>query len=294
MRKKYGNDLLYSIFYAAIEVEAWGATAIYREDGPVNAGAPFIRRPEDILDLEVPSVQDHPRLAEVLETTAQLQRAAAGEVPVVGVVMAPFSLPVMQMGFGPYLLLMHRQPELFERLMALNEEFCVAWANAQLAAGATAITYYDPVSSTTIVPRSTYLDTGHEIARRTLARIDGPTATHFAAGRCLEIVDDVAKTGTAIMGVSVEEDLAELKTASAGRLTLLGNLNGIEMARWTPETAEQAVKTAIAKAGRGGGFILSDNHGEIPWQVTDDVLLAIGEAVRKWGRYPLDWIDEAC
>ncbi|MGR8935731.1 MAG: methylcobamide--CoM methyltransferase MtbA, partial [Gammaproteobacteria bacterium] len=45
----------------------------------------------------------------------------------------------------------------------------------------------------------------------------------------------------------------------------------------------------IAKAGRGGGFILADNHGEIPWQVPEAILLAIGDAVERWGRYPLDW-----
>jgi len=74
-------------------------------------------------------------------------------------------------------------------------------------------------------------------------------------------------------------------------VTLLGNLNGIEMRHWTPEQAESAVKRAIAAAGRGGGFILADNHGEIPWQVPDEVLLSIRETVDRWGRYPLDWIE---
>lgn len=51
------------------------------------------------------------------------------------------------------------------------------------------------------------------------------------------------------------------------------------------------MKQAIAKAGRGGGFILADNHGEIPWQVPDEVLLALREAVDLWGTYPLDWVE---
>ena len=38
---------------------------------------------------------------------------------------------------------------------------------------------------------------------------------------------------------------------------------------------------------QGGGFILADNHGEIPWQVPDGVLTAIAQAVARWGRYPL-------
>ncbi len=95
-----------------------------------------------------------------------------------------------------------------------------------------------------------------------------------------------------MVGVSAMEDLAELKKATGARVSLLGNLNGVEMRRWTPQQAEWEVKRAIAKAGRGGGFVLADNHGEIPWQVPQAVLLAIRDAVVRWGRYPLSWIDD--
>ena len=213
------------------------------------------------------------------------------DVPIVGAVMSPFSLPVMQLGFEAYLDLVFERPDLFDRLMAVNEELCVAWANAQLAAGATAIGYFDPVSSTTVVTPQAYLETGFKVAQRTIARIKGPTATHFASGLCAGILDDVAQTGTAIVGVSGEEDLAALKRAVAGKLTLLGNLNGITMRRWSADQAEAEVKAAIAAGAPGGGFILADNHGEIPFQVPEDVLHAIAAATRRWGRYPLDWLD---
>lgn len=130
-----------------------------------------------------------------------------------------------------------------------------------------------------------------DVARRVLPRIQGPTATHMASGRVMPILGDIADTGTAIVGVSALEDLAELKAAAHGRVTLLGNLNGIEMRRWSPEQAEFAVRRAIAKAGRGGGFLLGENHGEVPYLVPDEVLLAISAAARRWGRYPLDWIE---
>jgi uroporphyrinogen decarboxylase len=175
--------------------------------------------------------------------------------------------------------------------MQTNIAFSVAWSNAQLAAGATAICYFDPLSSSTNIPRDLYLKTGQQVAKRALAEIKGATATHMASGRCLPIMSDIADTGTAVVGVSALEGLAELKTAAKGRVSLLGNLNGIEMRRWTPAQAEAEVKWAIAKAGRGGGFILSDNHGEIPFLVPDEVLLAIRDAVDRWGRYPLDWVE---
>jgi uroporphyrinogen decarboxylase len=130
------------------------------------------------------------------------------------------------------------------------------------------------------------------VAKRALPQIKGPTATHMASGRCLPIMGDIADTGTVVVGVSTLEDLPALKTAANKRVTLLGNLNGIEMRRWTPQQAEYAVKRAIAGAGRGGGFILSDNHGEIPYAVSEEILLAIGDAVERWGCYPLDWVEE--
>jgi uroporphyrinogen decarboxylase len=289
MWRKYRNDCLYAFFYAALEVEAWGGEVIYSADGPPNAGQPLIRRPEQIRSMEPPAIAATPCLQRVLETIRQLRAQSRGEVPIIGIVMAPFSLPVMQLGFEAYLWLMAEQPELFEQLMRLNEEFCVAWANAQLAAGATAICYFDPLSSTTMVPREQALRMSFPIIRRTLARFHGPAVIHFASGRCLPLAAELAQSGAVGVGVSMLEDLAALKAAFAGKLGLLGNLNGIAMRRWSQAEAEAAVKAAIAAAGPGGGFILSDNHGEIPFQVPEETLLAISEAAHRWGTYPLSW-----
>lgn len=289
LQAKFGHDCLYAFYYAALEVEAWGGEVIFNNDGPPNAGLPIIRQPEDISRLIPPLIETSPVLQRVLETTRQLAKRTQGEIPIIGVVMSPFSLPVMQMGFEAYLLLLHEQRDLFNHLLRLNEAFCVAWANAQCAAGANAICYFDPVSSSTIIPRSLYLETGFPCARRMLARIPAAVAIHLASGCGLPIVDDLAATGTAMIGVSSSEDLASFKQICHGKVGLLGNLNGITMRRWTPVEAEAAVKDCITKAGIGGGYVLADNHGEIPWQVPDDVLFAIAEAVRRWGQYPLHW-----
>jgi uroporphyrinogen decarboxylase len=285
LRQKYRGDCLYPFFYAPIEVEAFGGEVIYRDDGPPNSGEPFLRQSKDIDSLTAPDVGSSRCLGKVLEAISGIKAKVGDEAPIIGIVMSPFSLPVMQIGFDKYIELMHEDVDRFWKLMRVNQDFCVQWANAQLAAGATAICYFDPVSSATIVPREKYLETGFKVASATLSRITGPTATHLASGRCLPMVDALAKTGTAAVGVSALEDLADVKKACQGKLTVIGNLNGIEMRRWTPQEARAAVKNAIDKAAKGGGFILSDNHGEIPWQVPDEVLQEISEAVHDFGRY---------
>lgn len=288
LSKKYHSDCLYPFFYAPAETEAMGAEVIYVDDGPPNSGRPPIAAPQDIKALVPPNPEEAPSLAKTLDAIRGLKARVGDTIPIVSVVMSPFSLPVMQMGFDKYFDMMIEDRDTFWTLMKHNEAFCVAWANAQLAAGSTAITYYDPVSSPTVTSRELYLETGFKIARRVLPQINGPTAIHFASGRTLEIADEIIQTGTKVVGTSTIEDLSELKNAFAGKVSVLGNLNGIEMRTWSPEQAENIVRDAIQKGAPGGGFILSDNHGEIPWQVPDEVLHAISDAVRKWGRYPLD------
>ena len=287
MRKKYKNDCIYSFFYAPIEIEAFGGDVIYSEDGPPNSAEPFIKNFNQIKELQSPKIKESKVLNKVLDATEKLKKSVKDEVPIIGVVMSPFSLPVMQLGFDKYFELMYFYKDFFDRLMLINKEFCVNWANAQLEAGATAICYFDPVSSSTIIPREKYIDTGFPIAKNTIGKINGPTATHFASGSCISIIDDVAKTGTAVIGVSSLEDISILKEKCKNKLTVLGNLNGVEMRRWTTTEAEEIVKQTINKAAPGGGFILADNHGEIPFQVTEDTLMAISNAVNKYGHYPL-------
>lgn len=291
VRDRLKHDFYYGFFYASLEYEAWGGESIFREDGPPNSGEPILKKSSEIINLESPRIRENRQLCEVLRAIEMLKSHAGEQVPIVGVAISPFSLPVMQMGFDHYIDLIFEQPDLFEKLMQINEEFCVAWSNAQLSAGATAICYFDPVSSTTIIPPELYLKTGFRIAQRTIKRIQGPTVTHFASGRCFSILPDVMRTGTAVAGISVEEDLAQVKAACKGKLSILGNLNALEMRHWTAFDAEERVKNAIAGAGIGGGYILSDNHGEIPLQVPEETLFQISEAVQHWGSYPLNWVD---
>ncbi|MCP4752393.1 MAG: hypothetical protein GY866_15980 [Proteobacteria bacterium] len=183
LRKKYDNDCLNPFFYAAVEVEAWGAEVIYYDDGPPNSGEGIIQRKEAIRDLAVPIVRRTACLTKVLKAIEMLKEKVGDEAPIMGVAVSPFSLPVMQMGFNRYIELIYEEPDLFDRLMKVNQAFCIEWANAQLEAGATAICYFDPVSSVSIVPRDIYLKTGFKVARETISKINGPTATHLESGR---------------------------------------------------------------------------------------------------------------
>ncbi|MCK4507045.1 MAG: hypothetical protein KAU27_00790, partial [Desulfuromonadales bacterium] len=114
-REKYRHDCYYSFFYAPIEVEAWGGEVIYVEDGPPNSGRPVIQETSQINQLVAPDI-NVACLQQVLHATASIKASMPDEAPIIGVVMSPFSLPVMQMGFPAYLNLIYEQRELFWKL----------------------------------------------------------------------------------------------------------------------------------------------------------------------------------
>ena len=290
LQQRYRSDCLYTFAYAAIETEAFGGEVVFADEGPPNAGEPLLNRLDDIPRLTLPELGSSPGLQRILAITRGLKQAVGDSVPIIGVVMSPFSLPVMQLGFEPYLELLYFRPQLFAQLMALNSAFCVNWANAQLAAGATAICYFNPLASPTIIEKATYLKTGYPLDCQTLAKIKGPTATHLASGITLPVLDEIIASKTAIIGFGQGDDVALLKARAQKRIALLGNLNGIEMVNWSPAKTQATVKTLIRQAGSGGGFLLSDSHGEIPYQVPPQVLTTITETVAEWGQYPLNWI----
>lgn len=287
MFAKYGSDVIAGTWFAPMEYEAWGGQILWFDDGPPNSGAPVIRDIETIPSLQPPRVGDLPRGRWMLEALAEMRRRVGPDVPILGGVVSPHSLPVMLMGFEAYLNVILERRDLYERLTAVVEEWTVAWGNAQLAAGATALAYFDPLASTTILAPDQYRETGFKVARRTIPRLQGPTVTLLASGRSLPVIDTIAQTGTLAIGPSVMDDLHEVVAATRGRLTIVGNLNGIEMRHWTQQQAEAKVRDLVRTAGPGGGLIVCDNHGEIPIGVPEDTILAISEAVRTWGRFPI-------
>ena len=103
------------------------------DDGPAQRRRPLsLNDPRDILSLEPPEVVGNRALEPVLEAISGLRRAVGEEIPIAGAIVSPFSLPIMQMGFESYINLIYERPELVERLMRINVEYCASWAEAQL------------------------------------------------------------------------------------------------------------------------------------------------------------------
>jgi uroporphyrinogen decarboxylase len=287
LQARYGSDFLYPFFYGALEFEAFGGEVEHFHDGPPHAVGPLDVGAGGIAGIVAPAVADSPVLGRVLDAIEILARSEGRQAPIAAVVMSAFSLPLLQLGFGRYLELLTEEPGVAARLLEVNEQFTAAWARAQRAAGADLIVYFDPLASPAMLPLGMVRQRALPALRRTLAAVGAPSIVLLASGACQPILAEVAPIAD-VVGVSHDEDLGAVKAAAAGRITVMGNLNSLEMRHWSSDQARDRVRHAIGQAATGGGFILSDSLGEIPLEVGSDVLDGMRAAVSEHGTYPLE------
>ncbi len=282
--QRVGQDNVAAYYYAVREAEAFGAEAVFREEGPPNMGPPVLHSPAAIDTLEGPDPLTSPPLRAVLESTELLSQRARGRWLVLGHALGPCSLPILLMGEGAWLeLLLFGSASRRRRLLQVTSRFCVAWANALLAAGADAVAMVEPMASSTMLTREQAARLVLPVVRRAVRAIRGPVIL-WSIGAIQGVADLVPELGVRAVSTDPGDDLREVKRAVAGRIAVLGGLNDLAMLTWTPAEAEAAARRAVETAAPGGGFILS-HQNEVPATAGHELLTRVVEAARRWGRY---------
>ncbi|MFZ5949897.1 MAG: uroporphyrinogen decarboxylase family protein, partial [Candidatus Rifleibacteriota bacterium] len=155
MRKNFGYDNVWSMFYVAREAELLGCKKIrFFEDGPPNVKHFVIKDYADIEKLEIPAdLESHPAFVEPLKCLGILKREVGGKYPICAYITATMCLPSLLMGMEQWFDLLFTGPaEVKDLLLHKCHEFFVKELNAYRNNGANVIVYSNPFASTDFVP----------------------------------------------------------------------------------------------------------------------------------------------
>lgn len=283
---KFGHDFVFGFPHVVEDITAFGASLMYFRNGPPSIGSMAIDDYRNVEGLTVPDPAASPILNETLRAIDLLRREVKGQVPILGACIAPFSLPSMLMGTEKWMELLFIEEtsvrsRVLDCLMPVMVEFCVRWANAQLSAGADAIVLADGMASAAVINRQQFIDLALPILKKTVSQIKG-TVIHEGVGDIYPMLDLLSDTGVAGVILTYHDDLAKAKKVVGDHLTLIGNLNNIEMRRWSVAQMTEQAQVALAAGAPGGGYILSAQGPEIPLGVSDEVIHAMIQAAHGW------------
>lgn len=286
--ERFEHDGVFGFPHVVQDLIPWGSKLQHFPDGPPSVAKMVITDFNQIFDLKTPDPGNSRELAETLKAMNLLAKKLAGETLVFGAAIAPFSLPSMLMGTGPWISLLFDDPAIrrkyMGKLLELCRDYVVRWANLQLEAGANVVVLADGIASSTVIRAHEFRELALPVIKDTISQIKGPVV-YEGVGSVQPIIRDIADSGAVAVILDCFDDLGTCKQLVGDKICLVGNLNNIALIHYSPLKVQLEVKRSLDQACQGGGYILGAQGPEIPLAVPFENIAAMVDYTRKFGKY---------
>ena len=236
-------------------------------------------------------VPDMNTLRYVFDAVAEIRRALAGRVPLIGFSGSPFTLACYMIegsgsdDFAKVRRMAFARPDLLSRLVETNATAVTAYLNAQIAAGAQAVMLFDTWGGllTADTYRTCSLASMQEVLRGLDVAPDGtrvPTIVFTKGGG--QWLDAIARSGASAVGVDWTVDLAAARAQVGARVALQGNLDPLVLLT-DVDTVQREARRVVETAGPAPGHVFNLGHGIVPATPPEHVS-ALVDAVHEASR----------
>jgi len=231
-------------------------------------GPRFARPVRDEAAIAALAVPDMASLRYVFDAVAQIKRALAGSVPLIGFSGSPFTLACYMIegagsddDFTLVRRLAHARPDLMDRLIDVVARSVRAYVREQVAAGADVVMLFDTWGGTLTAPAFERWSLAS--MRHVLETVPRGVPTIVFSKGAGERLESLAGIGAYAVGLDWTVDLDAARRRVGGRVALQGNLDPAVLLT-DPATVERATRAVVAAAGPAPGHVFNLGHGIVP------------------------------
>ena len=211
----------------------------------------------------------HGELRYVVDAVAEIRRALAGRVPLIGFAGSPYTLACYMVeggaseDFRTIKTMLYREPALLHRILEVNAQAVTAYLNAQIEAGAQAVMLFDTWGGS--LSHAAYREFSLAYLGRVLEGVrrehDGARVPRivFTKGGGLWL-ESIAGCGADCVGLDWTADLGEARRRVGERVSLQGNLDPAILFS-APEVVRVETGKVLASFGKGSGHVFNLGHG---------------------------------
>jgi len=211
----------------------------------------------------------HAELRYVIDAVAEIRRALAGRVPLIGFAGSPYTLACYMVeggasdDFRTIKTMLYREPALLHRILEVNAQAVAVYLDAQIEAGAQAVMLFDTWGG------SLSHDAYREFSLAYLTRVLDNVRREHNGARIPRIVftkggglwlESIAECGCDCVGLDWTVSLTEARRRVGARVALQGNLDPAVLFSSPQAIREQAGKV-LASYGSGTGHVFNLGHG---------------------------------
>ena len=243
-----------------------------------------------IRDLSVPDPHNHLRY--VMDAVAEIRRALAGSVPLIGFSGSPFTLACYMVeggsssDFRHVKTMLYNRPDLLHRILSVTAEAVTVYLNAQIESGAQAVMIFDTWGGS--LSAAAYREFSLDYMRRIVAGLirerDGrrvPVVVFTKGGGLwLEAIADI---GCDAIGVDWTIDIGTARQRVGQRVALQGNLDPNVLFA-SPECIARETKAILDSYGPSDtGHVFNLGHGISQFTPPENVAVLV-ETVHGYSR----------
>ena len=245
----------------------WPTVRMYR---PIWKGPDDVHIP--------PGFLEHPDNLTITKAIELLRQEFGDRVAVIGKTMGPWTLAYHVFGVENFLLMTVDDPDMVMRALHKLKEISVLFGEAQIAAGADALTFPDHATGDLVSGeyyRRFLLDIHQEMAER----LSVPLILHIC-GNTIDRMGYIAETGMASFHFDSKNDPQRAMDIVDGRIGLVGNINNPETlyARGPEEVRQEVFRCLDA------GVNMIAPECAVPLATKLENLVEIPKAVIEWTR----------
>lgn len=271
--------------------EALGSVQTYPDASTPYISEYAIKELSDLDKLSVVNPHKSKRLSLILEAAGILSEKLSDTLPVSVGVPGPFTTAGNVRGAEKFMRDLYYHPEFAHRLLRLSTDSIIAFVKATESLDVS-VGIAEPTASGTLISSKQFKEFVYPYLKELVDAIKsvGKSAPNLhICGNTRRIWGDMADTGAGILSLDDVIDLEEAKHRVGDRVTLTGNVKPTAvMYLGTPEDVEENVKDCLRKAyDTPKGYILSLGCG-LPYNTPPENILALFQAARKYGQYPLN------
>ena len=276
--------------------EAMGSEIRYFDDNIAQLKTPALSL-RTIDQAKLVDVEKDGRLPIILEGLRMVKKKLGDKVSISGTVTGPFTVAAMVLGTEHLMIGMIKKPEKIHQLMEVIVENNNRYIQRLLDLGV-GIGFADPVSSTSLISLEQYKKFSLPYFQKNVDFIKsqgGGCGLHIC-GTSRALWESLNETGIGTFGLDNVEDLTEAKQVLGGHMCIQGNVPPVEVMRLgTPQDVLRSARESIKKGHDSKcGFVLTSGC-QMPMYTPKENMLALMDATRIFGRYPLNkdlWEDE--
>ncbi len=283
VEETFGLDLVLAPFDYSALGEAFGGEVAWFADQAPNLKRFAARTAAEALALPLPEPQRTGRLPVALASIQQLDTIYHGRVPVFAALPGPGALPAVILGLEAWLEIVLFDEPAATRILEWSGRFFVAWANALLDAGATALVITEPVMAAEIMPRRLFAERFLPHLRTQLAHVRGPVVLHHTGGRIAHVLDLLpGLPGVVGVVIGSKDDLGAARGALGPELLLLGNLDNLSLPTASVAAIRAQSLACLRTAAPAGRYILSHSAADVPLATPPENIRALLHASEEY------------